>query len=182
MIPVNAHPSNHLWEKTGLVLLSGFLYAAAIAGVDVAASHNIPPATLTVLRLTTAAAVFCGILYFLRPKYRWCLRGVADIVIVGLLNIGFPFFLLAMAVEHISSSLAAVLFNTMPVFTIVIAHYLLPDEKLSGAKVVGTITAIAGATILVISNESGLEIGNNQGWISQFLIVIASLAGALGVI
>lgn len=181
MTPVNAHPGNHVWEKIGLVLLSGFLYAIAIAGVDIAANY-IPPATLTTLRLTTASAVFCGILYFLRPKYRWSLRGVADIVVIGLLNIGFPFLFLAMAVEYISSSLAAVLFNTTPVFTIVIAHYLLPGDKLSGVKVVGTIAAIAGATILVISNETGLEIGNNQGWIGQFLIVAASLAGALGVI
>jgi len=181
MTPVNAHPGNHLWEKIGLVLLSGFLSAVAIAGVDVAA-HYIPPATLTVLRLTTASVVFCSILCFLRPKYRWSLRGVADVFVIGLLNIGFPFFFLAVAVDYISSWLAAVLFNTTPVFTIVIAHYLLPGEKLSRVKIVGTIAAIAGAAVLVISNESGLEIGNSQGWIGQFLIIAASLAGALGVI
>jgi drug/metabolite transporter (DMT)-like permease len=99
-----------------------------------------------------------------------------------LLNVGLPFFLLAIAVQYISSSLAAVLFNTMPVFTIVLAHFLLADEKLDVVKLVGTITAVAGATILVISNASGLAIDHNQGWIGQFIIITASVSGALGVI
>jgi drug/metabolite transporter (DMT)-like permease len=170
-----------LREKLGLVLFSGVLYSVTIANVGIAANY-IPPVTLTALRLSTASAIFCGILCFLRPKYRWSHRGVADIVIIGVLNVGLPFLCLAIAIRYISTSLAAVLFNTLPVFTIVLAHFLLPDEKLGAIKILGTITAVAGAAILVVSNESGLEIGNHQGWIGQLLIIVASLSGALGVV
>jgi drug/metabolite transporter (DMT)-like permease len=180
-LSVDVHPGNRLWEKTGLVLISGFLYAIAIASVD-QASLYIPPATFTALRVAIASIIFCVILCFVRPQYQWSLRGTADIFVAGLLNVGLPFFLLAIAVQYISSSLAAVLFNTMPVFTIVLAHFLLADEKLDAVKLVGTITAVAGATILVISNASGLTVDQNQGWIGQFIIITASVSGALGVI
>jgi drug/metabolite transporter (DMT)-like permease len=181
MVPTGTHPVNHLGEKIGLVLLSGFLFSVAIASVDVAATY-MPPVTLSALRLTTASAIFGGLLYFLRPHYRWSLRGVVDVAIIGVLNVGLPFLFLAMAVKYISSSLAAVLFNTMPVFTIALAHFWLADERLSLAKLAGTVTAVAGATLLMISNQSGLEIVQDQGWLGQLLIILASLSGALAVV
>lgn len=181
MTPISTRPGNDLGEKVGLILLSGFLYAIAIASVDVA-SNYIPPVTLTALRLSTASVIFGGLLLFLRPRYRWSLRGVADIVVIGVLNVGLPFLFLAMAVKYISSSLAAVLFNVQPVFTIAFAHFILADEKLSLVKMAGTLAAVVGATVLIVSNESGLVIGHDQGWIGQLLIMLASLAGALGVV
>ncbi len=173
--------SRNLGEKVGLILLSGLLYAVAIASVDVA-SHYIPPFTLTALRLATASIIFVGLAVFLRPTYHWQARHIVDITVIGILNVGIPFLFLAMAVRYISSSLAAVLFNVQPVLTIILAHFLLADERLSLVKLAGTLTAVAGATILIISNESGLVLGNDQGWIGQLFILLASLAGAMGVI
>ena len=74
------------------------------------------------------------------------------------------------------------LFNVGPALTIVLAHFLLPDEKLRPAKIVGTALAISGAVLLVASNSSGLKADNSQGWIGQMLIILASAAGALAVI
>jgi drug/metabolite transporter (DMT)-like permease len=179
--PVNARLGNHLGEKVGLVLVSGFLYSVAIASVGVAANY-IPPVTFTALRLGTAAVIWCGILFFLRPSYRWSLRGAGDIAVVGLLNVGIPFICLALAVAYISSSLAAVLFGVLPVLTIIFAHFLLADEKLTLIKAAGTATAVAGATILLARNETGLAAEHSQGWIGQLLIFAASLSGALGVV
>ena len=180
-VQINLRSGNRHWEKVSLVLLSSLLIGITVACVDVAADH-IPSATLTALRLTAASVAFCAILYFRRPKYRWHLRGTTDIAIIGVLNIGLPFLSLAMAVAFISSSLAVVLFNISPVITILVAHCLLPDEKLNRVKVASTIAAVAGATILLVSNASGLEVGHNQGWIGQSLIILGSLSAAIGVI
>ena len=172
---------NRFGEKVGLVLVTGFLYSIGIASVGVAANY-IPPVTFTALRLGIASVVWCGILLFLRPSYRWSLRGAGEIAAVGLLNAGIPFICLALAVAYISSSLAAVLFNILPVLTIIIAHFLLADERLTLIKAAGTATAVAGATILLVRNETGLAVEHSQGWIGQLLIIAASLSGALGIV
>ena len=169
------------WEKVALVLASGLLYAIAIASVGLA-SHAIPPIPLTILRLAVAALTFCGILLFVRPTMRWQPRMMLDLFIVGMTNIGLPFVLLAISLRYISGSLAAVLFNVGPAMTIVLAHLLLPDEKLRPAKIIGTALAISGAVLLVVSNSSGLKATNSQGWIGQMLIILASAAGAFAVI
>lgn len=161
-------------------MVSGLLYGVTIACVDVASNH-IPPVTLTALRLLTASVAWAMILYFLRPDYHLEPVRIADIFIMAMLNLGLPFFLLATSLKYISGSLAALIFNTGPVFTVVAAHYLLSDERLSKMKIIATAIVTVGATMLIASNSSGLE-GGDRGWIGQLLILGASFAGAMGVI
>jgi drug/metabolite transporter (DMT)-like permease len=170
-----------LYEKVALVLLSGALYSIGIANVSVA-SRFIPAATLAAFRLICASVIFAGLLPLIKPTFQWRVRKLVDISVAGLLNIGLPFLCLARSMDYISSSLAAVLFTTTPLFTIVLAHYILPKEKLNAAKILGTLIGIGGAVVLIASNESGLTGVREQGWIGQLLILAASLVGALGVI
>jgi len=169
------------WEKVALILISGLLYAIAIASVGLA-SRAIPPIPLTILRLTVASLIFGGVLFYVRPTIDLQPRMALDLFIIGMGNIGLPFVLLAVALRYISGSLASVLFNVGPAMTIVLAHFLLPDEKLRPAKIMGTVLAISGAVLLVVSNSSGLKVANSQGWIGQMLIILASAAGAFAVI
>jgi drug/metabolite transporter (DMT)-like permease len=61
------------------------------------------------------------------------------------------------------------------------AHYLLNDEKLSWAKVMGGLVAVVGASVLLLSKSTGLA-NLSQGWLGQGLVILASLASALGVV
>lgn len=168
-------------QKVGLILLIGFLASLTIASIDTGTSY-IPPVTFTALRLALASLMYGIILYFLKPEYQWCKRGVADMFMVSLLNVGLPFLSLATALKYISGSLSAALLNTTPIFTMVIAHYLLADERLNLVKIVGAAVAITGATILLLNNATGLTVPQQQGWLGQSLIIFASFTSALGVI
>jgi len=171
-----------LWEPLALILVSGLLYGIAIACVGVA-SRAIAPVPLTILRLTVASLIFCGILLlFVRPSLRWQPRMAFDVFIIGMGNIGVPFILLALSLRYISSSLAAVLFNVTPAMTIVLAHFMLADEKLRPAKIAGTVLATSGAIFLIASNASGLRVATGQGWVGQILIILAAFAGAFAVV
>lgn len=168
-------------QKVGLILLIGFLASLTIASIDTGTSY-IPPVTFTAVRLTLASLMYGVILYFLKPEYQWCKRGVADMFIVSLLNVGLPFLSLATALKYISGSLSAALLNTTPIFTMIIAHYLLSDEKLNLVKILGAAVAITGATILLLSNANSLTVPAQQSWLGQSLILFASFTSALGVI
>jgi O-acetylserine/cysteine efflux transporter len=170
-----------LGQKVALILVSGLLFSIAIACVGVA-SRAIAPMPLTILRLAVASLIFCVILFFARPPVRWQPRMVFDLFVIGMGNIGLSFILLPISLRYISSSLASVLFNVAPAITIVLAHFLLPDEKLRPGKIVGTALAISGTVIMVASNASGLQVANDQGWIGQILIILASAAAALALV
>ena len=168
-------------NKMGLVMASGLLCAITVASLRVA-SNYIPPLTLTTFRLMIACAVLCLILFFVKPKHHWSLRGIFDITVVSMLTVAIPFFFMASALHHISSSLATILSNLMAPFTVILAHFFVKNERLNGAKIFAAVVSVSGASILLLSNSSGLTSGGEQAWIGQLLIAGGSLSGALGVI
>ncbi len=170
-----------LWEKVGLILISGLLYSLAISSVGVA-TRWIPALPLTTLRLATASLIFGVILLIRRPAFRWRPRAGLDLAIIGMCNIGLPFLLLALSLRYISSSLAAIIFDLSPAMTLVMAHFLLKDEKLDAGKVIGTIATIGGAVILLASNASGLSAGMRYGRLGQLMIILAAATGAFGIV
>ena len=52
---------------------------------------------------------------------------------MGLLNNAIPFSLIAWGQTHIASGLASILNATTPLFTVLVAHVLTADERLSRA-------------------------------------------------
>ncbi|MGB0411243.1 MAG: DMT family transporter [Pikeienuella sp.] len=64
------------------------------------------------------------------------------------------FMLLFQALEYTSVSRASVLFYTMPVWVAVGAHYLIPGERLTKAKVAGLLLAVLGVIIALWRNET----------------------------
>jgi drug/metabolite transporter (DMT)-like permease len=169
------------WEQLALILVSGLLYSVGIASVGIA-SRYVAPVPLTVLRLLIASLVFAAILLYTRPAVRWQPRLVLDVTLIGLGNVGVPFLLLAASLHYISGSLAAALFNVTPAMTVVLAHFLLRDERLRLNTLVGTGIAVGGALVLLASNSSGLSTAESQGWIGQLLIILASAVGACAVV
>ena len=91
---------------------------------------------------------------------------------MGLLNNAIPFALFVWGQHHIASGLAAILNATTPLFTVVVAHLLTRDERLSAGKMAGVILGLVGATMML-----GAELLNGLG--TALLAQLACLAAAL---
>jgi drug/metabolite transporter (DMT)-like permease len=169
------------FEKIGLTLAGGLLFSVGLTTVSVA-NRYVPPATVTALRMLMASAVLGGLLVALKPSFAINGRNLADIGMAGLLNVALPFFFVAWGLTYASSTLVAILYNTTPFFTLLIAHWLLPDERLNALKIIGTVAVVAGASLLLTTNASGLTGDSSQGWIGQLLALAGALVSAIGVI
>ena len=66
----------------------------------------------------------------------------------GVLMFAINYGLLFWAELHVSSGLSAVLQATIPIFGMLFAHYLLPDEPLRGQRVVGALVATGGVAVI----------------------------------
>lgn len=123
-----------VWGSTWLVIKIGL--------------NDLPPFTFAGLRFTLAAAVLLGVLVargILLPRNRqeWTLlAGTAFFVI------SFQYGLQFWAQQYVASGLASVLTAMIPVFTLVIAHWTLPDEPMTGRKVAGVLLGLAGVAII----------------------------------
>jgi drug/metabolite transporter (DMT)-like permease len=69
--------------------------------------------------------------------------------VLGISNIAIPFFLISWGEQAIDSGIAAILDATVPLFSIVIAHFALQDDKMTFWKVLGLLIGFGGVVILM---------------------------------
>ena len=91
---------------------------------------------------------------------------------MGLINNVIPFSLLVWGMTEIASGLAAILNATTPMFTILVAHLLTHDERISPSKLVGIFLGFFGVVVLIgFDALSGLD--------SAVLAMLACLGAAV---
>jgi drug/metabolite transporter (DMT)-like permease len=75
-------------------------------------------------------------------------------VLIGFL-FTFEFLCLFLALDITTVSRASVIFYTMPIWLGIIAHFLLPGERLSGIRLVGFLIAICGVAWAFLDRSTG---------------------------
>src|SRR5437867_10233864 len=115
---------------------------------------DLPPFTFAGIRFVIASAILFAIIKARRlplPSSRadWML-----LVATGVLSFSLNYGLLFWGEQYISSGLAALLQATAPAFGLVIAHFYLPGEKMTAAKIVGVLVGVVGVGVIFSSQLS----------------------------
>lgn len=95
---------------------------------------------------------------------------------MGLIGMVIPFFLLSTGQVIIDSGLTAIIVGTMPLMTVILAHFF-TNEKLSITKIIGFIFGFIGIVILFLPSDFSIELTEN--WSSQLIIIIAAFCYAV---
>jgi len=74
------------------------------------------------------------------------------LAVTGVIAFTFNYGLLFRGEQYISSGLAALLQSTTPAFGLVLAHFYLPGERITLAKVIGVLMGVAGVGV-IFSNQ-----------------------------
>ncbi|SFI43971.1 DMT family transporter [Jannaschia pohangensis] len=125
------------------VLWGGSFFFVAVA------VKELPPLTVVTLRTGIAALTLMVILRFRREPWPVAKGTIAAFFIMGLLNNLAPFSLLFWAQTMIPSGLASILNATTPIFSIIVAHFLLADERMAANKAVGILFGFLGVVVLL---------------------------------
>lgn len=134
---------NFLW----LVLLAS-LWGPSFLFIKVAV-EDIPPLTLVVGRVGLAAVLLYLVLRLQGrnlPKFGPIWKHVA---VMALVQNALPFTLFNWGEQHIDSALAAILNGTTPLFTIILAHIFVADDRISMSKLLGVLVGFGGLVLLI---------------------------------
>lgn len=108
-----------------------------------------PPVTLVFFRVLIAATILWLVLAVFGESLplhgSWPLKFLG----LGLVNNVIPFSLLFWGQQHIASGLASVLNAFTPIFTMLVAHQMTRDERLSTAKVLAGLIGICGVALML---------------------------------
>lgn len=113
------------------------------------AVRALPAFTIVLVRIGIAAVALNLAVRVARLRMPGDRRCWAAFLGMGALNNAIPFTLLVWGQHHIASGLAAILNATTPLFTVVVAHALTADEKLTPAKLVGVLAGLLGVVVML---------------------------------
>lgn len=155
----------------GLLLLLSLLWGGSFVMNEVAL-EELPPFTLALGRIALAALLLNVLLRARGLRLPATAAAWAPLVVMAALNNVLPFSLILWGQTQIASGLAAILNATTPLFTVLAAHVMTADERLTPHRVVGVLAGFGGVAVMI-----GLEALGGLG--SHVTAQLACLAAAL---
>jgi drug/metabolite transporter (DMT)-like permease len=125
------------------IVWGGSFFFAKVAVAEV------PPLTIVLVRVGLAAIALLVVLRAIGQAMPRDPRVWAAFFGMGLLNNLIPFSLIFWGQTQIGSGLAAILNATTPLFTVLVAHVLTTEEKLTPKRLAGVVLGIAGVAVMI---------------------------------
>jgi drug/metabolite transporter (DMT)-like permease len=132
-----------IWLLSLSILWGGSFFFAKVA------TNELRPLSVVFARVAIAALALNIVLIATRHSLFRRTTPWRTYFAMGLLNNLVPFSLIFWGQTHIAVGLASILNATTPLFTVVVAHFLTSDERLTGAKTVALLAGLAGVVLLV---------------------------------
>ena len=168
---VNRRMTGNEW--LALLVLSVFWAGSFFfVGVQVKA---LPPFTIVSLRVGLAAIILNIFLKALGKRMPGELSVWRAFFGMGMLNNAIPFCLVVWGQSHIASGLAAILNATTPLWTVIVAHFLTDDEKITANRLLGIAIGFVGVVVL-IGPDSLQGLGTNL--LAQLAVLLAAVSYA----
>jgi drug/metabolite transporter (DMT)-like permease len=137
--------------------------------------EDLPPFTFAGIRFVIAALILFAIIRLRGFSLPSTFRDWALLAITGVLAFFVNYGLIFWGEQYISSGLAAVLQSTIPVFGLVIAHFYLPGEKMTPAKILGVVMGVAGVAV-IFSNQ--LDIAGPKALAGCAALIVSAIGAA----
>ncbi len=168
------------------ILALALLWGSSFLFIKIGLNGGMSPVLVAGGRLAVGAALLWGVVLarrlfapasFKKPIPRERAQWI-KIALIGLVNNAIPFLLIAWGEQRISSGLASVLNSSMPLFTVLFAHLLTHDDRITPAKAIGVLIGFAGVAVVITPGAADLS-GELPG---SLAIVAASAAYAIATV
>jgi drug/metabolite transporter (DMT)-like permease len=153
-----------------LLLILSVLWGGSFFFNEVALKE-LQPFTLVLCRVSLAAVTLTAIVFLQGKQIPVSPTLWREFFLMGALSNLIPFSLIVWGQTYIDSGLAAILNATTPVFTVVLAHFLTQDERLTLNRLVGIMLGLCGVVVLIGADALG---GLSWTSLGQFAILGAA--------
>lgn len=163
-------------KDTVAFILLGLIWGQTFLWIKIGVAA-LPPVVFVSLRMIFAIIFLGAVVLISKPARPTSRREWITLVVLGIINMAFPFLLVAWGEQHIDSAIAAILHSTVPMFTMLIAHVVLTDDRMDVMRVSGLIVGFIGIILILFQDLGGADFRSNL--LGQGAILLASLSYAV---
>jgi drug/metabolite transporter (DMT)-like permease len=160
-----------------LFVLLGFLWGSSYLFIKIGVEAGLQPFTLVALRLIVGFGLLAVVVAAARERLPRSLRTYGHLAVMAAFSVAIPFSLITWAEQSVDSALAAILTAPVPLFVIVIAAFVLKDERITLNRLVGLAIGFVGVAVLVGFDPAELAGGT---LIAEVALIGAALSYAAG--
>jgi len=165
-------------REWGLILILSVIWGGSFFFVGVAVKE-MTPLTIVLCRVGFASTILLAAVWLTGKKMPTSAGVWRAFFVLGALNNLIPFSLIVWGQTHIDSSLASILNATTPIFSVVLAHLLTREERLTTNRMAGVLVGWVGVTVLIGIESLG---GFGIQVLGQLAVVGASVSYACAAI
>jgi drug/metabolite transporter (DMT)-like permease len=157
-----------------VALVWGSTWAAIKVGVN-----DVPPFVFAFARALAVAVLLSLIAVALRQPFPRGRRTIVIAILVGLFNLGCAWAVIFWSEQFVPSGLVAVFGAGSPLWTAVLAHFMVKGDRLSVLKVVGLVLGLGGTVILIGAPDTG---SGAAGIVATVLLALMAFSWAVAAI
>ena len=157
-----------------VALIWGSTWGAIKIGVT-----DVPPFVFAFARAVAVASVLTIIALALRQPFPRGRRTLVIATIVGLINIGLTWAIIFWSEQFVPSGLVAVFGSAAPVWTALLAHFMVKGDRLSVLKIVGLVLGLGGTVLLIGAPDAA---DGTAGLIATGMLAIMPITWAIAAI
>jgi len=162
------------------IFLALFAWGPSFMWIKVAL-QEIGPFSLTMYRMAFGAATAWVLIGALRLPIRFDRQRLLGSMFVGAVGLAVPMSLLSWGETRIDSGLAGILNGTVPLWTFIMAHFALHDEKITLVKAAGLLTGFIGLVVLISSDLDWEGIRDGGIW-GQLAVVGMAICYSVSIV
>jgi drug/metabolite transporter (DMT)-like permease len=151
-------------------ILLGAIWSASFLWIKIALAE-VGPLTLVAFRVLFGLLTGLAVSAILRIPLPRDWKTWRIFILLGVINVAIPFFLITWGEQSIDSAVASILNATVPLFTVVLAHFFLHDDKITIPKIAGLLMGFLGV-VLLLSKDLSADAHNSV--IGQAAVILAA--------
>lgn len=158
----------------GLLCFLGLVWGSSFLFIELSL-QSFSPIAVTAARILGGAIILGGALFMSRNRLPREPKTWGLLFLLAIIGSVLPFFLINDGQSRITSSLSAILIATVPIFTLVLAHFF-SDDRITPAKAIGVTLGMIGIALLF--GPAALE-GLTDSLIGQGLVIAGAFCYAV---
>lgn len=159
-------------------ILLGLIWSTSFLWIKIGV-QEIGPMALVSFRMLFGAITAVGVALYQKAPWPRDWKTWKTFAILGPVNLAIPIFLISWGERTIDSAVASILNATVPLFTILIAHFWLDDDKITLPKALGLLIGFAGVVVLL---GKDLASSGRNSVIGQGAVILAAGFYAVGTV
>lgn len=157
-----------------LIALWGSTWAAIKVGIDA-----VPPFVFAFERAVAVSIILIALSLAMRHPFPRETRVIVAAVIVGIFNTGTSWAIIFWSEQYVPSGLVSVFGASSPIWTALLAHYLVRGDRLSPTKALGLLLGLGGIGVLVGAPDTN---GRPEVLTASVLLAVMPISWAVGAV